>query len=168
MWQPVSAQFAVAANAASGSTSILAFEAPTAGSLTSLPPEDVTILRVVGDFTTALSAALGNWTLGLMVVDATWTPTGVFEADADKRVLWHRTYENLNAGAACSWSPPDRWTDGNITTMATREAVSLDISPKVRLEQGKALKLVWWENGGSATMTVQSSDMRVLYQRSRR
>lgn len=132
-----------------------------------MPPEDITILRMVGSFTVSLSAALANWTLGLMVVDATWTPASLFSSDADKRVLWHQTYVNNTGAASLVWSPPDQFeTSGG--ARARTEASRLDISPKVRLEQGKALKLVWWENAGGAELNVNSADMRVLYQRTRR
>lgn len=168
-WQDLSAAFVLTTQATSTSVNLLEFQAPAAGSLTAMPPEDVTVLRVVGDFTVQLSAAVCSWTLGLMVADSTWTPGATFVVDSDKRVLWHRTYTNFAGTGTQTWVPPGLHVDGTGTPFpdATR-AGFFDITPKVRLEQGKALKLVAWENAGAGTVTVSSVDMRALYQRSRR
>lgn len=180
VWQDIARNFSVAAATTSTYTSLLAFEAPAAGTLTGAPPEDITLLRIVGDFTVSMGAG-GNVTVGLMMVDPGWTPAVVassgFQTDSDKRILWHQTYATTALAAsyagftAATWAPPGYlYVDGtaDTVTMCAREAVHLDITPKVKLEQGKALILVMWENSDGATTTVVSSDMRVLYQRSRR
>lgn len=169
-WQDLSGQWLLI-TAATAAVPILRFEAPTVvGTVTSALPEDITILRMVGSFQLSLGAAVCNWTLGLMVVDALWTPGATFAADADKRVLWHETYVNSTGAAVVEWTPPDNYTPvGGVTSYAGPRACRLDITPKVKLEQGKALTLVAWENVASAAqLTTGSADMRVLYQRSGR
>lgn len=153
----------------------MSMEMPTSlVNITSDPPEDLTVLRVVGDFVVSLSA--GNWTLGCLVQDHTWTPGATVSVDNDKRVLWSMTYNvtgvaQLAGFTTASWEPPgqlfiDATTD--LVVQAPREAVHIDISPKVKIQAGQALYLVAWENSGAGTFTTGSNNMRVLFQRSRR
>lgn len=141
------------------------------------PPEDLTILRIVGDFTVGHSGTPPfNVTFGLTVQDATWTPNTVM-ADADKRWLWMVTYEagtpgtTAPAGAAdYTWTPPGMLfinATADINLVCPREAVHIDIAPKVRLEPGKALYLVSYITVGTA-VSMTATQMRVLYQRSGR
>lgn len=177
-WADISDQFAIAAATATGTATLMSMIADQSlVALTSDPPEDLTILRVVGDFTTTLTR--GNWTLGLIVVDTTTSFT-TFAADSDKRVLWHMTYDAETpvtvggppAGAAAFiWTPPNLGmlqATANQLVQVDRASVHLDISPKVKVEPGKSLLLVAWENSGAGTMTVASTDMRVLFKRSGR
>lgn len=166
-WLSLSPVWNTGAVAATTAVSMLQLEAPTltGAVLTATPSEELTLIRIVGDFLVLLSAAASSWTLALMVNDATWTPGATFTVDADKRVLWHQTYVNLNGAGALQWTPPGIFND---LSMAPREAVHLDINPKVRLEPGKALYLILYENSGAGTLTTLSNDMRVLYSRAKR
>lgn len=148
---------------------LLQMEAPvlTAAPITSAVPEDLTLLRIVGDFSLSLNTAAQAWTIGLTVQDATWTPGATFSVDADKRILWHMSYQN-SVGSLQSWVPPDQGINGALIYQAAREAVHVDISPRVKLENGKALYLVAWENSGAGTLTSSSFDMRLLYSRAKR
>lgn len=177
-WQDVARNWTHSSITASSIASILAFEAPAAGTLTSLPPEDVTILRVVGDYSLIMSG-VGNWTLGLMMVDPGWTPALVassgFQVDADKRVLWHRSHDTTLASSLAGYTDSNWYPPGHHLIRATANLLCsadgmthIDIQPKVKLEAGKSLSLVAWENGGTGTLTTTSLDMRVLFQRSRR
>lgn len=158
MWIPVPAS-AGGTVATLTPTTWLELQAPTAGAvLTADPPEDVTILRIVGEFTMTASAA-GSMTVGLIRVQtgggapAVPDPTG--PADHDQRWLWLRYYE---AGGATSWANSD----------ATRDPWhwTLDIAPKLRMEQGQRLSLIMDASAG--TWTMSSKTIRMLVQRSRR
>lgn len=157
-------------------TPLISLEMPaTLVGVTSDPPEDISLLRVVGQFGTNVSAP-ASWTLALLVQDATWTPSTAFATDADKRVLWHRTYETGEAAGA-SWGAAavgaGAGTSGRIvsaaaTTECPERYEHVDISPKARVEPGQALYLVAYENANGATFSTTTRDMRVLFTRSRR
>lgn len=173
-WQELQTTW-VMSQSASAVVSLLQLQAPAAGTLTALPPEDVTILRVVGGFTVNLTAE-SAWTLGLLVADVTFT-IGSFPTDSDKRILWSQTYRiaastaSLAGFAGASWSPPGQQeisATTDLVVQCNREAVYLDISPNVKLEAGKALFLCAWEDSGSATLTVAGLNVRALLQRTRR
>lgn len=143
---------------------------PTLVALTADPPEDLTILRLVGSFSLTLSIT-SIWTLGIIVQDTDWTPTaGVtgYSQDADKRFLWTRTFQAPDA-QAYAWTPPGVLTAGaNAPVPMNMETVTLDISPKVRVEAGKGLYAVAYEQAGAGTLTWASFNMRLLFQRSGR
>lgn len=170
VWAGVSGQFGFTGATASTRAVLVQLEAPAAlNALTSDPPEDMTVLRVMGDFAVSLTST-GSWTLALMVQDTEWPVGTSFLADADKRMLWSQTYEAMDAVG-------HTWTSGYLVTDIVgtagyagvpREMTRLDIAPKVRIEAGRALYLVAYENGGAAELTVTSSNMRLLFQRSGR
>lgn len=168
-WADVSGQWTFAAVAATSTSVLIGMQAPTSlASLTSDPPEDMTILRVVGDFSVILTGAIQVWTLALIVADVTWTPGATVAIDNDKRLLWQVTYQTSNT-TATQWYPP-----GHMEVLATavltapEKATHIDITPKVRIEPGKALYLVAYDNVNGASLTTASSSMRVLFKRSGR
>lgn len=169
-WASISSAWLHSALTATAAATLVRLEQPTdLTNLSSDPPEDLTVLRIVGDFTVALGAA-GTWTLALTVQDTTWTPTagtsGWF-SDSDKRMLWSMTYTSL--GELLQWSPPGFLEVGGVPTMTCpREAVHIDISPKVKITSGKSLVLVAYEQSGATTFDTIGFNMRMLYQRSRR
>ena len=149
-----------------GKSSLVSLQAPTTLALTSDPPEDLTVLRVVGEFSVSMTDA-GDWTLALMVQDTDWTQSATFTDDADKRILWSQHYTSVATGT--SWVPPGMIVNsGGDEQVGPARATFIDISPKVRLEPGKALYLVAYETGGTATFIVSGDTMRMLFQRSRR
>lgn len=170
-WSSLASRFSLSSVTATTAQVLISLEAPTdLSALTSDPPEDLTILRIVGTYSIAVAqATVGGSVLAMLVQDQTWTPSTAFATDADKRILWHRTYAGLPAGY--NLTPPGRVTDSTgATVFATEEAqCSIDISPKVKIEPGKALFLVYYESSASAAeVSVGSFDMRVLYQRTGR
>lgn len=168
VWAGISAEFLLNSITATGSATLIQLQAPAAlSNLTSDPPEDMTILRLRGTFAVTVSGSAGaNWTLALIVQDTTWTP-GTFLADSDKRLLWTRTFEATNA-TADEWAQPGYHLVGGTAFPCHPDIITLDISPKVRIECGKALFLVGYENAGAGTLLVTSPDMRVLFQRTQR
>lgn len=169
-WVDVSGQWSLT-TAVTATATLVQLQAPAnLSNLTADPPEDMTVLRVVGDYTMALSAGPANWTLGLLVADVTWTPGATFTVDADKRILWHRTYEARTGVTLTNWAPPGYLEVINAagSFMMQTDAVHLDISPRVRIEPGKALYLVAWENSGAVSLATTSADMRLLFKRSGR
>lgn len=168
------------AGATTGATSqVLAFEAPTitpGTAVTADPPEDQILDRIVAEFRVDLNG-IGSWTVGLMLVDRTWTQssTGEMAPDGDKRILWYETYESVVFALAglttTSWVPPNS-LQIQATTPVIGEcdwrATHLDITPKVRLEDGKQLVFVAWENSGTATLTFTTRSMRILMHRAGR
>lgn len=152
---------------ATTSANLISLQAPTSlASLTSDPPEDMTLLRIVGDFQVTVSTT-GIWVMALLVQDTVWTPSATFNLDADKRVLWSRSYQAVEAvlHTYCH--------DGHCTVTGTnmfecRDLTHIDIKPMVKLEPGKSLVLVAYEQSGSATFTSNSQNMRVLFQRTQR
>lgn len=152
-------------------SSLYSLQAPTVSigtALTADPPEDVTILRVMADFSFAISAA-GAWILALTVQDTAWTPSATFELDGDKRFLWTSTYVNLQAAAPATYHPPGMLDNAaGVIGGDLRHATHIDITPKVRVEAGKALYLVAYEQSGTASVTVTLYSFRMLYQQSGR
>lgn len=159
-------------------TALLELQTPAPGTIVSDPVEDLTILRIVGSFTTIVTvAALDTWSLALTVQDTTWTPATLLSNDADKRLLWSQTYQVpsvVPAGfASISWHPPgllaiDATTDTVVPTGDNGDSWKVDISPDVKLRPGQALYLVGYESIDGGAMTTSSLNMRVLFQRSGR
>lgn len=169
-WSDISSTWLMTAVTATTAVELIRLQSPAAlSALTSDPPEDLTVLRVVGDYLISMASGVASWTLALIVADVTWTPATAFGTDADKRILWHRTYIQ-EASEATAFLPPDRMMLVNAagTFMSRTNATHLDIAPRVRIEPGKALYLVGYENSASTAMTTVSVDMRCLYKRSGR
>lgn len=163
----MSGQWVLAGTAVTTAVPLLQLQSPTnLSNLTADPPEDLTVLRVVGDFQVQLTIVTANWSLALIVADVTWTPGATIAVDNDKRILWQMTYVSIDS--VVNWIPPGTFLDTGVVTMAPREAVHIDIAPKVKVEAGKALYLVAYENVAGGTLTTSSATMRVLYQRSGR
>lgn len=171
-WMNATTGFTLAGIANTGSSIVMQMQAPSdPTNLTADPPEDITILRIVAEFSVNLSSTAAQaWTLALLVQDVTWTPETSFLTDADKRMLWYQTYAGSGAAATSSWYPPGMYAEaGGQGFPGYKEMASLDISPKVRLEPGKALYLVGYERNLTAgTITVSAQTARILYQRSGR
>lgn len=169
VWVGIQDQFSFASQAATGTAVLVQLQAPAdLSNLTADPPEDLTVLRVIGDLTVTLaSTSAGSWTLALLVQDTTWTPTTRFEDDADKRILWAQNYTSL-AAATYVWTSGYLAVNNVPTPGVPREMTRLDIAPKVRIEAGKALYLVAYEQSGTTTFSVESQNMRLLFQRSGR
>lgn len=157
-------------------SSLYSFQAPTVTIGTPLnfdAPEDLTLLRIRAEMQVNMSTT-GVWALVLLVQDTDWTPSG-YVTDSDKRFLWSRVYQNLGDGVA-SWAPGmEANTNASVITFRTAAVDSagmsyscLDISPKVRLEAGKALFLVAYELVNGATFTVTLHNMRILQTRARK
>lgn len=169
VWSDVSSTFLFAAAAATTQVIQISLESPTnLANLGADPPEDLTILRMVGDFNVTLSAS-GKWRLALLVQDRTWTANTSGVDDNDKRILWSRVFNNLS-GFSASWQEPGWLLLGASPPLVAGQVdmTHIDISPKVKVENGKALYLVAYEEVNGATLTVTSVNMRVLYQRSGR
>lgn len=168
-WADVSNEFTFTTQAATGTATLIQMQAPAAlSNLTSDPPEDLTVLRMRGEFLVQLST-IGQWVLALLVQDTTWTPGATFGVDSDKRVLWSQAY-NAASDEVHTWNPPGylSLSTGPFRLQCPREAIHLDIAPRVRIECGKALFLVAYEEVDGSTLSVTSNSMRVLFQRSRR
>lgn len=166
-WVSLNVAWTFNAVAVTSTSSLISLQAPTTLALTSDPPEDLTILRIKGDFSVSMSNVVATWVMALLVQDTTWTPSNDFQDDADKRILWSQTYANSTA-AAVTYDPPGVINVGSIISNTVREATHIDIAPKVRLEAGKALYLVAYEQSQGATFTTNSENMRMLFQRSGR
>lgn len=171
-WADVSGQFLLNGITATTAVILVQLQAPASlAALTSDPPEDLTILRMRGTFGVFASVSTAfSFTLALLVQDVTWTPGATFTVDADKRILWSRTFLNEPAStAAPSWQPPGTYLEAGGTRFPTHPSIiTVDIAPKVRVQSGQALHLVGYENSGAFAGTVISSEMRVLYKRSGR
>lgn len=172
-WTELSTRWQHTAVAVTTSTVLWGLESPAAAAaLTALPPEDVVIMRLVGDFQVALPAAvIDSWTLALTVQDSTWTPAALFNTDADKRILWSQTYAKGPPGEAVTWTPPGLLSTATATLgVAPRESIHIDIAPKVKLEAGQGLNLVAYENlpGVAGTFTTIGYTVRMLWQAKRR
>lgn len=168
-WSDVSGQWLFAGAAATSTATLIQLQSPAnLSNLTADPPEDLTILRMVGDFSVQLSANASSWTLALLVADVTWTPGTTVSVDNDKRLLWQQTFTNNDGSAIRDWYPPGMFEDGTTVFPQANNPTHLDITPRVRIEPGKALTLVAYENVGAGTLTSSSVSMRVLYKRSRR
>lgn len=172
VWADVSQQFLLNSITATGTATLVSLEAPASlAGLTADPPEDMTILRLVGSFSFSFTvAATSRWTLALLVQDTTWTPSGTFTADADKRILWSRTFRQP-VGVIQTWSEPGvLYYDlaGTVAVAGQVGATSIDIKPMVKIEAGKSLYLVGYEDIGGGTILVTSANMRLLFQRTGR
>lgn len=173
-WLPVSGT-AFSSITGSDTKVLLGFEAPTitlGTSLTADPPEDRTIKRIVAEFSVDLAAAAtGTWTLGLIVADVNWSlTTGLFTGDADKRILWHQTY-NASTAARYFWTLPNHLQVASSATGMIEtdwRATHLDIKTSVKLEDGKALYAAAWEEANGQTLSWVIFNMRILMSRSRR
>lgn len=161
---------------ATTAVSLLELQSPATGVLVSDPVEDLTLLRIVGDFRVTLAApGTARGTRAVTVQDTTWTPNAAFSNDADKRMLWSCVYDTVSvipAGAsAYVWSPPGLFqvdaTVDTVVPLGDRSMVHIDISPDVKVRAGQALNLVWYEDTAS-TFSTASLNMRVLFQRSGR
>lgn len=169
-WADVSTVFVFASVTATTATPLVQLQAPTSlAALTSDPPEDLTVMRMVGSFQVTLAgSATGRWSLALTVADVTWTPGATISVDNDKRLLWQRQYAATNA-TSDSWSPPGTLANPAFAGIpCPTDQVTLDINPRVKVESGKALYLVAYEDAGAASLTLVSHSMRVLYKRSGR
>lgn len=168
-WSGVASDFTLNVTA-TGNVPLIQLQSPaTLANLTADPPEDLTIMRMVGEFLVSINGP-GGWILGLTVADVTWTPGATFNVDADKRWLWIQEYHNPSS-STLTWFPKgivwDPVTPAFVPTPGDPStATRLDITPKVKVEDGKALYLVAYEESGSSGLVVSSRLMRVLYQRS--
>lgn len=175
-WMELSTAWALSAVTQTTAVSLLELQSPATGVLVSDPVEDLTLLRVVGDFLVVLgTAASAAGVLALTVQDTAWTPNALFSNDADKRILWSKAYAVglvVPAGfVSLQWTSPglltlDATTD-LITPTGDTSMIHIDIQPDVKVRAGQALNLVWYETV-AATFTTSSPNMRVLFQRSGR
>lgn len=170
-WSDVSGQWVFAGVTATTTSVLIQLQSPSnLSSLTADPPEDLSILRIVGTFLVQLNAAVCAWTLALLVADVTWTPGGSVATDNDKRILWHQQYENSSGIESLNWARPN-YLESVVGGAVTRRGecdwrcTHIDIKPRVVIEDGKALYLVAYEETNGGTLTVVSQDMRVLYKR---
>lgn len=152
-------------------TKLLEFQAPTVTfgtALTGDTPEDKTILRIVGNWTAVAPGAGSDSWIGLLVADPNWTPIGAASIipDLDKRFLWYRYFAGLDATNTTTWSV-NTVVIGSTTKVMTVADTTIDIAPKVRLEDGRALMAVCY-TGGTALTSFTFKDMRLLMQRSPR
>lgn len=175
-WMELSTSWVMAGLSATTAVTLLELQSPATGVLVSDPVEDLTLLRIVGDFQVLLGAAAGSHAiLALTVQDTAWTPSALFSNDADKRILWSMSYMVggvVPAGfATLEWSPPGlltvNATTDTVTPTGDRSMCHIDISPDVKVRAGQALSLVFYEVN-TATLSTTSGNMRVLFQRSGR
>lgn len=167
MWAGVSGQWVMAGVSTTTAAALVQLQAPSdLSNLTADPPEDLTILRVMGDFAVEVSTT-GSWTLALLVQDTTWTPGSTFLVDSDKRVLWMQSYV-VNPAATYRWATGRLEVNNAVVAGQSREMTRVDIAPKVRIEAGKALYLVAYEGTNGSTFTTSSDNMRILAQRTQR
>lgn len=171
-WAALNAGWSFAAVAETSVSPLVELQAPLnlGAPLTADPPEDLTVLRVVGDFRVTMSVVNSSWTLALLVQDVTWTPVA-FNLDSDKRILWNRPFSTFWSTGGAVWTEGDVVFDTADPSRMPHLATGwthIDIQPKVRVSPGKALYLVAYENIGASTFTTSAANMRVLYQRSGR
>lgn len=172
-WMSLETTWSTGTLSATTATSLLALQAPTAGgTITSDPPEDMTLLRIIAEHRVIHSAAVAEWVVALTVQDTTWTPSSTFADDADKRILYAKAYANPTATARTHHPPGQTVLDpGGTPAFAggtERQLCFIDIAPRVRLEPGKALFLVCYEQAGTGTFELDAQFARVLFQRSAR
>lgn len=168
-WTEVSTNFAQSVTATTA-TVLWGLQAPAAAAgLTALPPEDIIIMRLRGSFNCTLSAVTSEWVVGLTVQDQTWTPAATFGPDADKRWLWLATFTN-SVVFPKTWTASELVEYVNASTFyaEAQTLTNIDISPKVKLEAGQGLYLVSYEQTGASTLTIATSNMRMLWQTKRR
>lgn len=160
---------------------VFGFEGPslTAGTaLTSDPPEDQVIDRIMASIQVNLAGA-GSWTLALLMADRTWTaPSGSTKYSdlSDKRILWSCNYDSnklttFTGFVSAEWAPPghlviDATTD--LITQCSDRAVLMDIKPKIRIEDGKALYWLATEESGTASFSSTCYWFRMLLHRAGR
>lgn len=173
VWAGIAQQWVLSGITDSTAVALVQLQQPASlAALTSDPPEDLTILRIRGEFSVQATEGANSFVLGLTVQDTAWTPTAGtsgWNTDSDKRWLWSQTYSTGQATGAVGWSPPGQLESAGVTVCsAPREAVSLDIAPKVRVSSGQALYLVGYELTGTEALTVTGLTIRMLYQRSGR
>lgn len=174
-WASIMDNWVITATASSTQVKLLELQTPNSMvSLTADPPEDLTLLRIRGSFSLAMSGT-GSWTMALLVQDTNWTNGGTFQDDSDKRILWSRTFETGAISSLAGFNGMSIDPPGIVTVDATVDyllnipgVADVDIAPKVKVEAGKALYLAAYENTGTAALSTGSRDMRVLFQRSRR
>lgn len=142
----------------------------TAGTpLTSGPPEDSVIDRVLMTLKVS-SDTLVTLGVGLILVDRTWTPSGTtgITPDLDKRFLWWRswllraneTWEHTTFVSAAGVVQPNAMPPETNPCWA-------DISPKVRIEDGKHLAVATYCSV-AATVTMTAPTVRILMHRAGR
>lgn len=167
-WLALPATVATTAAAGAGVTQLISFEAPTlvAGTpLTADPPQDRLVLRLIGRLTYSTTVA-GTVGVGLILTDRTWTPVGTvtITPDLDKRWLWWREVP-MAAGDALT---PQTLVNGggglavSNAMYADKDPTFFDISPKVRLEDGKSLNLVVYFSGAVTAPVVTTMSFRML------
>lgn len=171
-WLPLTGVVA-SATAITTQTKLYELQMPTVTigtALTADPPEDVTILRLVAEYSFSFTQATqsGDWTIALTVQDANWTAGANFVADADKRMLWYQTFVSDPVASTQNWFPPDAFIAGTTRSASTWGHTRIDIAPKVRVEAGKALYAVLYENSGAQTATWSLNTCRLLLQHSGR
>lgn len=170
MWVPVSG-VPFAGITSTSVSSLFGLESPTVTlgtSVTSDPPEDLTILRMMGEIEVSFDAP-ATWTLGLIVQDRTWTPQSTFAPDADKRFLWTENFSSVSGALWRTGLVIDTFQTAVTTAVGTgRDKTRIDVAPRVRLEDGKSLHLVAYEEAGASVLTVTIRHLRLLMQRSRR
>lgn len=175
VWSDVSGSVSFSGITGSQSVTLISLESPTnLGSLTSDPPEDLTLLRIVGDLNVSMSGvAQTGFRLALLVQDRTWTASAVQSDDNDKRILWSQAFYTIGTTQTSVWYPSGVVASivvatGDPVSIAYQNATHIDISPRVKMEAGKSLYMVAYETINGSTMTVNSQNLRVLYQRSGR
>lgn len=173
-WVSLNTGWSTGTLSATTTQTVMNMEMPTnTTALTSAFPEDLTIMRIMGEFDVTMTGA-ADWVMYLLVADASWT-SGGFAADADKRILWSQAYQSFGTGftgyVLTRWSPPGQLYQSATASQVTgcpRNAVSIDIKPKVKIGAGQSLFLVSNELTGAATFEVNARTMRALVQMSRR
>lgn len=177
VWSDLTPRFLLG-TAGNSAIAVWGLDSPApAASLTSLPPNDIVIMRVVGDFFVDHNAANGNnsTTFMLGVRDQVWTQ-GTLANDLDQRWLWIQFFvSNGPTTNSHDWLPPgvyrERVTATGVTVakaglpvMATR----LDISPRCKIQAGQALFLAAYVTDADATYSIGASAMRMLWQQKQR
>lgn len=154
-------------------TQLLAFESPTLAvgtPLTADPPQDRTVLRLIGSLTWSQATAGNTVHVGLILTDRSWTPVGTtnITADLDKRWLWWREFSMAVGAAWTAETFSDAGGGIHVNDLPVeKDFTRFDITPKVKLEDGKVLSLVIYQNGATA-VTCSSRDIRILLQRAGR
>lgn len=177
-WLPIPATTFHSLVTVTTAAQILAFEAPTVTpgtAVTADPPEDQVLDRVTGSLRVTLTGA-GVWVASMLLVDRTWTPLGgEFATDADKRILWSKTYDSQTVSVLTGFTTAT-WGPGHMTVLATTQAIIeqplemtyIDIQPKVRLEDGKQLIFLVSEVSGAASFSLTADWLRILMHRAGR
>lgn len=163
-----------------GSQPLLALDESTltGSSLTSMPVEDITVLRAQLNMQVILTGG-GVWTISCMKVnkDVTAMTNTAFNNIADKRVLYHQTFasDTLNTVLAgfvsANWDCPNILTVDatvDIVTDCAWRAVNWDFKVNTRLEADEKLVLVATEESGNATLGAVLKAGRLLMRRTPR